>query len=265
MGYFMRPGGDEGVATAANYAALPATANAGDWATTTNTEQVWRYNSVTGCWVPEQMYSASTAVLDDASGNTLDFRSPAVSDFTGLDGYTHGKAGGGSPSAGDFSDLSPGIKLINSSYIGWERESYSGLALAIIDIDTTMTGTSTFLFAGIAVQKLTKIIYLNTSGSGGATSNNAGFHQTYNAAGTIGRGRFTYVAGTRLFFTWSDDEISTPTGNNWFELIGQDSSVLCRGAYDEARTVTSTNPWAWTYGPNNGSTKIYRLSFYKLA
>ena len=143
MGFFYKSaGGGEGVEEYANYGALPSS-NEGATARTTNTNQTWRYSTVSGCWVPSEFYSSGLAIANDKGSNPINFTSPQISDFSGLSDYY---------TQGTVTDVTGGIEVSGTySVFNFSREATTGDCLLIFGIDYTSGGTQPYFLSGLTL------------------------------------------------------------------------------------------------------------------
>jgi hypothetical protein len=260
MSFFYRSGGGGGSGNLYNtYDDLPGTADDGAYAIATNTGKSFRFSSVAGVWIPSKLWTASLGFYQDRSGTDISFTSPAISSFSGLSDYSLSGSG--------ISDLSPGIQFDSQTGIKFSREDYTGDALVIIDVDCDMSGTSTaFLHVHfIGSHTTTTVARLCFSGSNKATDNSCLIVDSHNSVGTGGRGVFSFVAGTRIFISWNEAELNSPTGAEFYEITGQDTTTVVNGDYDDIGTASSYQHVLALFGWDNGALKVYRYQALKLA
>jgi len=226
MGFFFRPGGGgEAVEEYANYDSIPD-GTEGATARTTNNNMTWRYSTVSDCWIPSEFYDSGLAIQKDRSGSPkdLDFKTPQISDFSGLSNY----ASGGSPSDGTDE-----IEFSNGDYILFYRETHTGDSLLIVNIDYTQTsGTASYFRQGILINGHTgatdETVNLDFSG----TTRNQSNHATCPASGTsVGTNMrpaegFSFVAGKRIFLRWNSDQQTTNVTPAFITVIGQDQNEV---------------------------------------
>lgn len=261
MGGFFGGGGGGGAASNifSTYGSFPATSDDGAYAIATNTGKSFRFSTVAGVWIPAKIWTASIAFYEDRSGTDISFTAPAISNFSGLSDYSLSGSG--------LSDLSPGIQLDSQTGIQFSREDYTGDALVIIDVDCDMSGTSSAFLHGhfIGSHTTTALARLCFSGSNKATNNSCLIVSTHNSIGTGGRGVFSFVAGSRIFISWNEAELNSPTGAEFYEITGQDTAVVINGDYDDITNTSGYQHDLSLFGWNNGALKVYRYQALKLA
>lgn len=231
MGFFYKAaGGGEGVEEYANYDALPS-GSEGATARTTNNNQTWRFSTVAGCWIPAEFYDSGLAIQQDRSGTPkdLDFKTPQISDFSGLSGYD--------PSVlGSTTDGTDEIILTGTSKVRFSRETITTDSLLIVNIDFEVTTTASFFRNGIIIQG-------NTSGSSdelvnidfGGPSRNSDNHAVFPvSSGSLGSNMrpaegAPFTAGNRVFMRWNSVQQTTNTTPAFITCIIQD--------LDQSRTI----------------------------
>jgi len=232
MGFFYKAaGGGEGVEEYANYDALTTTANKGDTARTTNNNATWRFSTVAGCWIPAEFYDADLAIQQDRSATPkdLDFKTPQISDFSGLSGYD--------PSVlGSTTDGTDEIILTGTSKVRFSRETITTDSLLIVNIDYQVTSTASFFRNGIIIQGNTsassdEIVNLDFGGPTKNSDNHAVFPVSSGSLGTNMRPAegAAFTAGNRIFMRWNSVEQTTNTTPAFVTCIVQD--------LDESRTI----------------------------
>ena len=224
MSYFYRPaGGGEGVEEYANYDALPSSTE-GATARTTNNNQTWRYSTVAGCWIPSEFYDADLAIQQDRSATPkdLDFKTPQISDFSGLSGYDPSIIG----SATDGTDE---IELTSNSSIRFTRETHTGDSLIIVNVDYQTVGAAGYFRNGIQIQGHTnnssdELVVLDFGGPTLGSDNHAVFAVNFAGLGTNMRPAegAPFAAGGRIFMRWNSGQQTTNTTPAFIECIIQD-------------------------------------------
>jgi len=229
MGFFYKAsGGGEGVVEYANYDAL-ASGSEGAAARTTNNNQTWRYSTVAGCWIPAEFYDSGLAIQQDRSGTPkdLDFRTPQISDFSGLSGYDP---------TGSPTDGTDEVELTGTSRIRFTRETHTGDSLLIVNVDYQTVGTASFYRNGFQIQGHTnnssdEVVVLDLGGPTRGSDNHAVFPVNFSGLGTNMRPAegAPFAAGARVFMRWNSGQQTTNTTPAFIECIIQD--------LDQSRTL----------------------------
>ena len=224
MGFFYKAGAaPAGASEFANYDALSSVIDAtdGDLARTTVNGATWSFSSASDCWVPSEFYDSGLAIQQDRSGTPkdLDFKTPQISDFSGLSGYTTG---------GTVTDGVDEIEFTGDSSIRLTRETHTGDSLLIVDIDYQTVGTASFFRNGIIIQGHTstsdELVNLDFGGTNRASDNHAVLARRFDAVGSQMRPAegAPFTAGGRVFLRWNSGQQSTNTTPAFITCIIQD-------------------------------------------
>ena len=266
MGYFIKGGGGgEAVEQYANYDALPSS-NEGATARTTNNNQTWRYSTVAQCWLPTEFYDAGLAIQQDRSATPkdLDFKTPQISDFSGLSGYF---------TEGSPTDGTDEIILTGTAKVRFSRESITTDSLLIVNIDYQTTGSS-FFRDGIIIQGNTsastdEIVNLGFGGPTKGSNNHAVFPVSSSSLGSNMRPAegAAFTAGNRIFMRWNSVQQTTNTTPAFVTCIIQDldQSRTLRTLYAGLENKSGFTVHTITISTNtSGGTKTLKVKRFQL-
>lgn len=229
----------------ASYDLLPSGVENGSQAITKNNNSRWVYCAVAGCWVPEQFYDPGLAIQQDRSGTPkdIDFRTPQISDFSGLSGYFFSS----NPSGASLTDGTNEIILTANSGKGrlaFTRETHTGDTMLIVDLDFQVSSGASTYETVIYFQNHTstshKTVNLCPIGVDKNTSNEIILVENGSALGTAMRPitGFSINAGDRVFMKFNSGELVTASADKFVEVIGQDKSsdLKIRAPYNDLGT-----------------------------
>ena len=256
--------GGGGIQEYADYDSIPDGSD-GDTVITTNNNQFWRFSSVAGCWIPNEFYDSGLAIQQDRSvtPKDLDFKTPQVSDFSGLSGYS---------TTGTVTDNASSITLTSApeTTIQFTRETHTGDSLLIADVTYTATGTASYQLQGFRFASHTNQILLsiNFCGPNRNQSNTAFLFRANNAPGTLCRptSGVGFTAGSRVFMKWNNADLASRTTDKFVDCLIQDKSDRIRSIYTSLETGGSyylndtMHLMAWD---NDGSLEISRFQVLK--
>ena len=249
MGFFYKAGAAAAaVGEYSSYSGLPASGDSSEGLTarTTNNNATWRFSSIAECWVPSDFYDSGLAIQQDRSATpkNIDFKTPQISDFSGLSDYFTGiqtELGASLTDGTDEIILTGGTGFCRFAFT---RETHTGDSMLIVDLDFQITSSDLYHQTVIYFQNHTSTSHntlnLSPMGTDKNTSNEIILVENLYGVGDGMRPPtgFGINAGDRVFLKFNSGELVTASADKFVEVIGQDKSsdLKIRAPYDDLGT-----------------------------